>query len=486
MQEKTISIFLFLLFLLIASVIQAYSKEMILSLDEVILLAKNNNSELKTLKFSYLELKREKLNLYRSLFPSISTSFSRAEILSYGEQDIKNYQVTLGLEQVVYNQFSFPMSIKNHNLAVKEAGLKIELKEKEIERQVSNMFMNIIILNEIIKNSEKGLSLHRNYRELMREEYIMGMKTLLDLVEAEKMVLENELELKKSKAERDILYRDLVDLICVDIQKSEINLRGNIDSIFSSILNVVEPSTFIDFLYAASDTSKRILSRKDLSQLALKNNLEIKKMNLTLAHNELKRKLISIRFLKNISLGYELDFTGERFFPANKTHMLSLNFLLDFGGIFSSETTLSETTRKSMKSSTHTSSSSLVESLDPFNEKRKLRIDTFMIQQNIKEKENKVIKDIDIWEINIKTMVDEFEILLKKENIFNKNEEIFKLKLELGEIRTLEYLEFLIQKNDFLIELEKIKYRFINLLWDLESILNMDIQEILRQVPGSS
>jgi len=480
MLEMGLYFFLYTLLLVFVSVMPVYSDDMVLSINEVFQLAKKNDSELKTLRFLKREIMRDKHNLYRSLFPSISTSLSRAEVLSYDEQDSKNYSFTLSFEQILYNQLGFPLSIKNHKLSEKEADLKIELRKKEIERKVSTIYMDILIQEESIKNSENGLLLQKNYLSLLKEEYSMGMKTLLDVVEAEKMVLEVELELKKFMAERDILYRDLKDLIGLQMEENNIKLKDNIDSIFSSFLGVVEPLSFNDFYYTVSDTAERILSIKELPNQAVVNNLEIEKMKLKLAQSILKRKLLSIQFLKNISMGYEIDFTGERFFPRNTVHTLFINFLFDFGGLFSSEVSLSETKQESMKSSTQSSSSTHFENLDPFNELRKIQIDIFSTEQNIREKEKNIIKSFDVWVINMKALVDEFEIQVKKENIFKKNEEIFELKLELGEIKKDEYLEFLLQKNEFLIELEKVKYRFINLLWDLESIMNMDIRKILN------
>jgi hypothetical protein len=71
-------------------------------------------------------------------------------------------------------------------------------------------------------------------------------------------------------------------------------------------------------------------------------------------------------------------------------------------------------------------------------------------------------------------------IKLKQKDSMSKNEELFKLKVQMGEIKETDYMEFLIKKNEFLLELEEIKYDFIHLIWEFEDLFNIKFEDFIN------
>ncbi|MBA7613019.1 hypothetical protein ES703_20262 [subsurface metagenome] len=66
--------------------------------------------------------------------------------------------------------------------------------------------------------------------------------------------------------------------------------------------------------------------------------------------------------------------------------------------------------------------------------------------------------------IKMNSLLKSYRIMLKQKDVFQKNEELFQIKLQLGEIKKIDCMDFLIRKNDFFIELEEMKYDYISLI----------------------
>jgi len=66
-----------------------------------------------------------------------------------------------------------------------------------------------------------------------------------------------------------------------------------------------------------------------------------------------------------------------------------------------------------------------------------------------------------------------------QQELYLKNDELFRIQLEVGSAKQVDYLDFLISKNEFLIELEELRYSFIDHLWELENILNRKLKHIV-------
>jgi hypothetical protein len=476
--------YLFLLVISIYAVNDACCGETLeLSIEQVMYYARENDRELKSLNFSHSELMRSKKNLYRTIFPMIATSFSSTNIPSLGELDTRVYNFNVTLEQVLYDQFSVPLIIQNHRVSVEESKIKIELRKKIVEQKVTNLYLDILLLESSLRNKEKEYVLKKRYLELMHCEHEAGSKTILDVIDAERGVLEVELVVEELSARKRVLIKDLSRFIGREEDDSLIMLTSDADHILLSLTGTAPSSMETaeseeDLFKQLLPGGERLMDTGYLYRIAVKNDFDVRKLKINMLQNSLKKKLLGIQFLDNISLSYEVDFVGDQFFPANTAHTFAVNFYLDFG-LLSSSVQFSDSLSRSVRSRSGQSESRVLESLDPLDEGRYVRIEAFTTGEMIKEKEKDLSGKIEVWVIKMNSLLKTYRIKVKQGEIFKKNEELFQVKLEIGEAKEIDYMEFLIRKTAFLIEMEELRYGIISLIWEMENILNMKITELM-------
>lgn len=459
----------------------AYSKEkktVVLSIEDVLFHAKDNDLELKGGHFSLRELTKSKKNIYRSFFPAISTTIGSSRILNPGEADTRSYQFNITLEQMLYDQLSSPLMFKTFGISLEESKLKIMKREKDVEQKAVNLCLGVLLGEERLKNKNEEYGLYGRLLELMRAEYRVGMKTMLDVIDTETDLLETELGLEELSAQQLILEKDLINMTGLESSNYQIELNSSADYILSSLFNLNDAVSFEDLYTYLLSMEDKIEDIDALYTIALRNDFGVKKMKLSLMQNRVKQKLLSIQFLENISLSYGIDFTGERFFPANTSHTFAVNLLLDFG-IVSSDIKVTESSSEGFKAGSQSAESEVLESLDPMDEGKYLRLESYTIRKKLEATEKEIRKNLEVWSIKMNSLLKTYTIKLKQRDSFNKNEELLKIKLQIGEIKEIDYMDFLIKKNEFLIELEEIKYNFIALIWEFEDLLNMKAAEIL-------
>lgn len=449
----------------------------VLSVDDVLFYAKRRDLELRSLSFSQMELVKSKKNLYRSLFPTLSTSFSSSGVTNVGDADSRSYNFNLTLEQMLYNQLSSPVMFKNHALSLEESNVDIEQRKKAVEQKAINIYIGILLIEEKLKNKREKYLLYKKLLELMEEEYSMGMKTVLDVMDTERELLEVELELEELSEEDQILHKDLLNMQGFERNDYIIVLSDNADNILSDMLDLENAGSFEETYGQMLEFRDKIGDLERLYSIALRNDLDVKKMKLILAQNRLKQRLLAAQFLENISLTYGIDFTGEQFFPANTAHVFGVKVLLDFG-VFSSDVSLSGSNAGGTRSRSQGAESQVLESLDPVSKGRVLRIESYTTGQEIENARKEMWKRLEIWDIKINSLIKTYRIKLKQKDVFQKNEELFRVKAEIGEIKEVDYMDFLIKKNDLFIEIEEAKYDYIELIWELENVLNSSVDLI--------
>jgi hypothetical protein len=355
--------------------------------------------------------------------------------------------------------------------------VNIEQREKAVEQKAINIYLGILLIEEKLKNKREKYLLYKKFLELMEEEYRMGMKTALDVMDTERELLEVELEQEELSEEKQILHKDMLNLLGFERNEYSIVLSDDADSILLDILDLEMAGSIEDTYRHMLDFREKIGDLGRLYSIAHRNDLDIKKMKLILAQNRLKQRLLAVQFLENISLTYGVDFTGEQFFPANTTHVFGVKVLFDFG-VFSSDVSLSGSSADGKRSRSQGSESDVLESLDPVSEGRVLRIESYTTGQEIENAQKEIWKRLEIWDIKINSLIKTYRIKLKQKDVFQKNEELFRIKSEIGEIKEVDYMDFLIKKNDLLIELGEAKYDYIDLIWELENALNSAVDQI--------
>jgi len=472
------SLFIFTIFIFNATY-PNNRKLLLLPVEDVIFRARSNDLELKNLGFTLIELKKSKKNLYRSLFPRISTTFGSSDSISTGEEDSRNYSFNVTLHQVVYDQLSSPLLFKNYDISLEESRLKIEERKKDVERQSVILYLTILLSEEKLKNKREEHLLYKRLFELAQEERRMGMNTLLDLIEIELRLNRVQLDEEELNAQQAIYKKDLFNLIRLDSWKYQIILSDDVDEILSNLLGLDVRISFkelYEYLLSSMDIFK---NEAELYHTAVRNDFDIKKMRLSLRKNRVNQKLLAIQFLDNISLSYGIDFTGEKFFPANTTHTLAVNVLFDFG-IVSSDVAVSRSSAENRITESRGAESEVLNTLYPISEGKYLKLESYQTLRKLEDAEKEILKNLQVWNIKMQNLLKTQIIKLKQKDSMSKNEELFKLKLQMGEIKKTDYMEFLIKKNEFLLELEEIKYDFIHLIWEFEDLFNIKFEDFIN------
>ncbi|MFW6139290.1 MAG: TolC family protein [Spirochaetota bacterium] len=472
-----------ILCLTVSSAELCYSQErkvLFLSLEEALSYARNNDLELKNLEFSFRELAGLKKNLYRSFFPSVSASLGRSRAVHVGELDTDNYYMGISLEQVIYDQLSLPVRVRRYGFSLKEAKVNIEKRKHVIKRDTTRLYLEMLLGRSKLENKKTEYQLYQDYLELMKQEYRLGMKTMLEVIEVEKTLLETQLQLEQLKEENRILYRDFLDILGLEQKACRVILDDDFKEIFFFLMNMEIKKTLRDVYLQFMDISSGLIDYKSLYAIAQRRDPEIKKLKLDLVQKSLQKKLLSIQFLNNVSLSYEIGFSGEKFPPVNTTHIVGINLLLDFG-IISSDISLSGSSSRELRSRSEESEYRILESLDLLGAREQLRITTYTTRGELEKYKKDLLKKIKVWTIKSRAMLRQFEIKLKQMDIFRRNHEIMKLQLELGKVKRIDYTEFCIMRTRLVIELDQLKHDFVRLLWELEEILNIRLCELLAQ-----
>ncbi len=456
----------------------SFTKIVTLSMQEVLSRALEKDIELKSLSFSMTEFVRSKKNIYRSLFPTVTTSMGATRIFAAGETDTRSHDFSLTLDQVLYDQLSTSLSMQNFDLSLEEARLHMKKRRKNIEQQAVHLYLTILLAGEKLKNKRKEYELYEKFLQLMREEYKLGMRTMLDVIDTENSMLETELEMEELAAQNQILRKDLLNFIGLDGDVS-IVLEDTLAGIFSSLFFDIDRTESFDQVYGYMLLNSDIVFNEEKMYLtALKNNFEIKKLKLNQRQNLLQQRLSSMQFLENISISYELDFAGEKFFPANTSHTIAVNVLVDFG-VVASNVTVSDSSSESVKSASGTADSEVLGKLNFMNRGRTLRFQYYTTAEQIEQNKKSIRKQIETWNIRMKSLMKAYTIKQNQKELYLKNDELFQVQLEIGSAKQVDYLDFLISKNEFLIELEELRYSFIDHLWKLENILNRKLKHII-------
>jgi len=454
------------------------TKTISLSMQEVLSRALEKDLEISGLSFSLTELTRSKKNIYRSLFPTLITSMGSTHILSAGETDTRSYDFSLTFDQVLYDQLSVPLTLQNFDLSMEGARLNLKKRRKNIEQQAVRFYLAILLAGERLKNKRKEYELYGKFLDLMREEYNVGMRTMLDVIDTENEMLESQLAMEELAAQNKILHKDLLNFIGFGTDV-DIVLENDLADIFSWLFFDIERTGTFDAVYEHMLMSTYLIFNEEkMYMTALRNDFEIKKLRLDQRQNLLQQRLLSMQFLENISISYELDFTGEKFFPANTSHTVALNVLFDFG-VLASDVSIADSSSKSAKSSSGSADSEVLNNLDFMNRGRALRFQSYAAAEKIEQNKKSIRKQIDTWSIRMKSLMKAYTIKQNQKELYLKNDELFRAQLEIGTAKQVDYLDFLISKNEFLIELEEPRYSFIDHLWELENILNINLKGII-------
>jgi len=474
MRKYVLTLLLVFLFSVSSAVTGGAMEE--LSIGGAVSAARRQDLQLKTLTFALGSLHQSRRDLYRSVLPTVTSGFSASDLVQAGGIDSRTYSLSLMLSQVVYNGLSYPAEVRSFRLSMREAQLGIREREEAVKIDTMKCYLSILLDEVSIENKRRECDLYARYIGLMNEELRMGLKTILEVLEVQKKKLETELELYELAADRDIKLNDLSVLIGLPRTDPPPRLCDDFDSLVSN-LGSGKPGDAGKYIPSGTVIDERYGDRDELYADALKGSFEMEKLKLRLQQNEVKRKLLALHNLQNVSLSYEVDFTGSEFFPRNRTHTLGVSVLLDFG-ILSSDVSVSGSKDDRTLSRETGSESELFETLKVGGTPGDLRMEAYETSEQLNSLKRRLLKEIDVWIIKRETIHRTDAVMRKEAQMFERNEELFNIKLEIGEATMVDYMDFLIRYNSFLLEVEKLRYRFIIHLLELEDLLNTTILEL--------
>ncbi|HQJ41545.1 MAG TPA: TolC family protein, partial [Exilispira sp.] len=208
----------------------------IISLEQLIDYAKSSNSELQTLKYSLNQLIKAKADLYKNLVPAISIGITSGESTNLDSADSNSYSTNITFNQILYEQASFELKLLQYKLSIQEASMKIQKKEKEIERSCINLYLSILMMDEKIKSKNMEIEIYKKLLFLLEEEIKLGSKKLIDLYEGQQRLLQSQIDLEQLISEKQLALQDLYEILQETNKKRPIIFEDDLDSFFQRVL----------------------------------------------------------------------------------------------------------------------------------------------------------------------------------------------------------------------------------------------------------
>jgi len=454
---------------------------MVLGLEEAIYRALNTNLEIQDIKNSVKNLSRSRFDIYRSLLPTIETSFSGSRVISRGEEDTENYSVSFSLEQILYNQLKWPARFEALELKLEETELELSVREENLRRRIVELYVSIVFEQKNLNIRANEVKLYENLTELMRLEHELGSKTLLALVQTEKEQLELMLSYEKSIEGKRIKFIDLLHIVGLDETKRAVELDYGMGGIYKVLFGDGVIMSSDDLIRSIDFISGSESVEESLQEIAIDRDFILKKLKRELKQNRLQRELVRAAWLKNISLSYELSFTGEKFFPANTSHSIGINILFDFL-FFSPLLSVNRSSLSYSKTRAYDISTPVADSVVVGSPAKILQQKAQALNRKLQNRKKEIQKGIDVWLVRAKTFLKTNEIYEKREGIIERNGHLMEARMELGEIKPVDYTKFLIEKSNFALEVENLNFEAIRLAWELESLTSLRFGGILNRL----
>jgi outer membrane protein TolC len=448
----------------------------IISLEQLIDYAKSSNSELQTLKYSLNQLIKAKADLYKNLVPAISIGITSGESTNLDSADSNSYSTNITFNQILYEQASFELKLLQYKLSIQEASMKIQKKEKEIERSCMNLYLSILMMDEKIKSKNMEIEIYKKLLFLLEEEIKLGSKKLIDLYEGQQRLLQSQIDLEQLISEKQLALQDLYEILQETNKKRPIIFEDDLDSFFQRVLflssgHEVDIDFFLNKLLVLKDYRNQLLT------CALNSNLDLKMLNVKILEIKAKLELLKLLFLKNISISFDIKISGTSFPPLNIDTTFKIGISIDFS-IFSGSTSVNIDESQTSTSASVESSASGPNTLVLPDTERQLLIELKSADQKIKDTNSSIEKSIDNLLIQSNVQIKKYFLKKSQIEIMEKKKEIIETQLKIGEIKEVDYFDFIKELNSAYLELKEAKNAMLNIIFSLVDLTNMSVEEI--------
>lgn len=264
-----------------------------ISLERALLLAINNNIDLKTMHMQQRLYKQSIYEQYREFFPSLSFSYMRTEDTVKGESDTQHHRISVDSEIVIYDGGKRSLSLDISKLKRVLAAQEYKVVRNKIIMQTLQAYLEIIKLRDSIHIHKLTLKRGRMQLAFIKKEYKLGTATKFQVLEIEAKVKEIELSVQKALDDYALAVNQFKLLLKID-------WRNNV-----VITGSIENFTLKQMPYA--------LSVRDYIAKAIHNRNEIMNSDIELGISKRTHRLNQLYYFPKFSIGLNYNLSDDRF-----------------------------------------------------------------------------------------------------------------------------------------------------------------------------
>ncbi len=286
MKEK----FIFILFCLLITSINAQN---ILTLDECINIALENNRNIKqeiinkkAVEINYNQARNSRLpNLNAQLGQRLSYGRSLSADNTFQNSNSYNSGFIFSSGIVLFDGLQVKKNIEMQKMKLLAAGEDIKKIEKDIILNVSAVFLKVLLNKELLKIAENQIEITKSNLNRIEELINVGKLVKNELLEVEAQMAKEQLNIVKSKSELNLSLIELSQILEID------NL---IDVIFKSEDEIISENILLSF-------------SENIYEVDLSTRPEIKAAEYRYKSANINRKIIQSTYYPTISLGGSLE-----------------------------------------------------------------------------------------------------------------------------------------------------------------------------------
>lgn len=204
---------------------------------------------------------------YRQFFPGITIGYARNDTVIYHHPDTYTQRLSLTLEQVIYDRGKRISELHTEEKTLRLRRRLLVQQEEEISRQVVGVFLTAIALRAQRDILTRAIETTREHGRIASTERSLGEITEIDYLSI--LLKEKDLELEQAalgREEEQILFEFRTLLGCPD---REILPRGRIDTAYTGFLPLHEEERYV---------AAALQSSTELEQLAIQREALIQKV----------------------------------------------------------------------------------------------------------------------------------------------------------------------------------------------------------------
>ena len=391
-----------------------------MSLEKAIQAALQNSREL---RYSLLSQKiaSEKLRLSaRRFFPELEVGISRNDSVLYGDPDSRLRQVSFGIRQLLFDAGRTVSGLKLQSSENKLGALDLRASREELIYSVILTYIELLCFKQK-KDIDRGVHQTASLQQrIAQEEVRLGVITELDLLDIALGLKNIELELEKAEEEERLLLFKLARLTGSDPAEKKPVPVGTINEEYAG--------------FTAAQSADYWLKR------ALENNLELLKLRARLAAQQEALAAARLRWLPEITGSFSLFFSGVDYPLTEPGFNLGLQFSFQAPFLPLQASASAGKRNPQERSLGYSASGKLAESLEGLYSLSLAKLNLQQARGQLEEFEMELKLQIQESLFTIENQKKILLLLREKLTIGQRRMIIQRLRLELGELKRIDFL----------------------------------------------